>query len=33
MARHADELMALQADPDYALEGRIWTPGAIRGGG
>jgi hypothetical protein len=26
MARHLDELEALEAQPEYALEGRIWLP-------
>jgi hypothetical protein len=24
-----DELLALRADSEYALEGRIWTPGVV----
>jgi hypothetical protein len=27
--RHVDELLALRADSEYALEGRIWTPGVV----
>jgi hypothetical protein len=30
MARHLDEILELRADSEYALEGRIWAPGAVQ---